>query len=1030
VKPPPLAFCTVIAKNYLAHARVLAASLRRHHPDVPLTVLLVDEPEGRFDPAREPFRTVSLSDLDLPRPQEFCFRYNVVELSTAVRPHLLRHVFAHGPDQIVYLDPDVRVYAPLDTALDELQRANVVVTPHLTRPSDGDGAASERKTLLSGAYNMGFLALRRRDAVDRFLRWLCDRLERECVVDPAHGLFVDQRWMDLAPGMVDGLRVLRDPGYNVGHWNVPERPLRGDPGRPTVDGRPLVFFHFSGFRPEQPALLSRHDERAVTEEPLRSLLAGYGDELKAAGYEECARWPYSHGVFSDGYPVGDDLRVLFREQPDGRFPQPFQVDGDASFLRWAITSAETRARSERAARPVTEEVRLADLPPIVRRILSVRKDVRRAYETAEGRFDRQGLLGWLVNDGVKDFHLKEEWCAEWGAGPAVPEVMPRLLALYDSRPELQRRFPMAFVEEHDAPAFLEWIEGHAAEAGLDASDMDLVRQLFAAHPTARIREIYGRRTDVMEAYPSALGWPADTGFVAWLRYSGRREHGLATDWTRWFARAQEQHLCLRIHQAYPERPDWQRAHPHGLSPLGRRRFLAWLQETGAAELGPEPAAVHRLCPPEMLSAVEELRRVHARDPDLQLRFAQAFHHVGQTERLLAWLREELGETGDLESDWLAAVERELKPLGLVGHGVTVVGYLRAGFGLGELARATMRSLEAVEYPYATASVEHRPAWQSGFTDRPAPAPYPFTILHLNPDGVRDVREKLDLGSLPGRYRIGYWAWELEEMPREWAEAFPLFDEVWTCSRHAAAALAAGSSVPVHTVWPSVEDIAPAGEPPVPAGTGGFTFLLIYDLLSETERKNPIGLIEAFRRAFRKDDRVRLVIKTANGSERPDDLRRVVDAARGLPVEVRDGYASRAETVGLMRACDVYVSLHRAEGFGFTLAEAMALGKPVIATYYSGNVDFMAPWNSFPVPYSLIEISARHGPYVPGMRWAEPDLEAAAALMRQVYGRPEHAADVAARGRADVLRLLSAKACGERIEARFRAIRRNGLVDLR
>jgi glycosyltransferase involved in cell wall biosynthesis len=1011
---------------------VLAASLRRHHPDVTLTVLLVDEPAGRFDPAREPFRTASLADLHLPRPQEFCFRYNVVELSTAVRPHLLRHLFALGHDRVVYLDPDVRVYAPLDDALDELQRANVVVTPHLTRRSDDDEAASERKALLCGTYNMGFLALRRSDEVDRFLRWLCDRLERECIVDPANGLFVDQRWMDLAPGLVEGLRVLRHPGYNVGHWNLAERPLKGEPGRPTVDGSPLVFFHFSGFRPQEPSLVSRHHPRPVTEEPLRTVLASYGEELKAAGYDECVRWPYAHGVFSDGFPVGDELRVLFREQPAGRFPEPFLVDSDPSFVRWAITSAEAeaRTRSERAARPVTEVVRLADLPPIVRRILAVRKDVRRAYETGDERFDRQGLLGWLVNDGVKDFHLKPEWCAAWGAGPAVPEVMPRLLALYDSRPDLQRLFPMAFVEEHDAPAFLEWIEAHAAEAGFDASTLERLRALFAARPVGQIRQIYARRTDVGQAYPCALDGPADTGFVGWLRYSGRREHGIPPDWTRWFARAQEQHVCLRIHQAWPRRRDWQQAHPRGLTPLGRRRFLSWLQETSDPELGSAPAAVRRLCPPEMISAVEELRRVHRSDAELQRRFAQAFHNVGQTEGLLAWVREELGETGNLESDWLASVEQELKPLGLVGHGVTVVGYLKAGFGLGELARATVRSLEAVEYPYATASVDHRPAWQSDFVDRPAPAPYPFSLLHLNPDGVRDVRQRLDLGSLPGRYRIGYWAWELEEMPPEWAEAFPLFDEVWTCSRHAAAALAAGSSVPVHTVWPSVEDLDPHGGPAPPASRDAFTFLLIYDLLSETERKNPIGLIEAFRRAFRKDDRVRLLVKTANGSERPEDLRRVVDAARGLPVEVRDGYASRAETAALLRACDAYASLHRAEGFGFTLAEAMALGKPVIATYYSGNVDFMAPWNSFPVPCSLVEVPARHGPYRPGMRWAEPDLDAAAALMRQVYERPEQAAEVAARGRADVLRLLSAKSCGERIEARFRAIRRHGRVDLR
>src|SRR5262249_46321506 len=288
--------------------------------------------------------------------------------------------------------------------------------------------------------------------------------------------------------------------------------------------------------------------------------------------------------------------------------------------------------------------------------LKVRQDVRRAYETSDGRFDRPGLLGWLVNDGVKDFHLKQEWCAEWGAGPAVPEVMPRLLALYDASPELRRRYPLAFVEEQGAPAFRQWIEDHATERGLGGPDMDLVRALFAARPSARIREIYFRRADVQQAYPRALEWPADAGFVGWLRLSGRREHGLAPDWWRWFERSQQQHLRLRVPQADPARPDGQPTHPRGLTPRGRGRFLAWLQEMRAEELGAEPAAVTQLCPPEMLSAVEELRRVHARDADLQQRFAQAFRQVGQTERLLAWLREEYERPGDLESGWLARVE--------------------------------------------------------------------------------------------------------------------------------------------------------------------------------------------------------------------------------------------------------------------------------------------------------------------------------------------------------------------------------------
>jgi glycosyltransferase involved in cell wall biosynthesis len=135
------------------------------------------------------------------------------------------------------------------------------------------------------------------------------------------------------------------------------------------------------------------------------------------------------------------------------------------------------------------------------------------------------------------------------------------------------------------------------------------------------------------------------------------------------------------------------------------------------------------------------------------------------------------------------------------------------------------------------------------------------------------------------------------------------------------------------------------------------------------------------------------------------------------------YLSRADVMGLIRACDAYVSLHRAEGFGYTLAEAMALERPVVATYYSGNVDFMTPWNSFPVPYRLVEIPEDRGRYARGRAWADPDLEAAAELMRSVFTDRERAAEVARRGREDVGRLLSARACGERVVARLRTISR-------
>jgi glycosyltransferase involved in cell wall biosynthesis len=155
--------------------------------------------------------------------------------------------------------------------------------------------------------------------------------------------------------------------------------------------------------------------------------------------------------------------------------------------------------------------------------------------------------------------------------------------------------------------------------------------------------------------------------------------------------------------------------------------------------------------------------------------------------------------------------------------------------------------------------------------------------------------------------------------------------------------------------------------------------------------------------------------------RKDELRLVIDAAAGLPVTVCDRYLARPDLLGLLRSCDCYVSLHRTEGFGFTLAEAMALAKPVIATFYSGNTDYMTPWNCFPVPYRMGEIRVRRGAYPEGYAWAAPDVEAAAALMRKAYREPDLAAEVGARARADITRLLSVRACGERMIRRLEAI---------
>jgi glycosyltransferase involved in cell wall biosynthesis len=1035
----------------------MVKSLRRFHPDLAVYVLFIDDIEGFVDPAEEGFAVLSLADLELPRPREFCFRYEVMELSTAVKPFLLRCLLDRGHRELLYLDPDIWVFRPLDALFEWLGDADLLLTPHLTGALADGHHPDERAILLSGSYNLGFVGIARGAQIDTLLAWWSERCELHCLSDVARGLFVDQRWMDLAPAFVDRVRIVRHPGYNAAYWNLAQRPLSGDPHSPWAAGEPLHFYHWSGFDPLKPTALSRHEDRypVIRTEPLLSMAREYTGELLTAGYRVSSRWPYSLGVLRDGHPIAKELRDVFRDQPPGRFPDPFEPAGEQSFLSFAITppsdgrlaplverlhrawtqldhsgrwrqtlpARALRMLATKVLDPLREKLsRDAALPPLAGGVLKHRPDVRKVFATPDGGTDRLRFLRWLAADGGAHHQLKPAWCARWLEQAEGPGVMPRLVELYDSEPGLQARFPMAFVEEHDAPFFLAWLEAQGAARGFTASVMPQVRRLFGARPAASIRAIYAGRPDVVEAYPDALSWPPDPGFLAWLRNSGGKEHGLREDWVRWFERSTAQHACLQIDTLYRQSADWQALHPLGATSFGRASLLDWLKGSGGIGLGLDLRTLERLCPVAAATPLDELRLLHDRAPKVRARFPRAFEDAGEMEGLLARVHELAGELG-LDQEWLERLAREASGLCL-RRGATIVGYLRTESGMGELSRSTARALREVRYPLTTVDIADAPQRQFDLSLVPedhGPA-LSFTIVHANaPEALGHVARLAPW--LTGRYAIGYWAWELSELPPDWVHAFALFREVWTCSTYAAAAIGRRAPVPTQTMWPALTDAPPSsrGRRAFGLPEDRFTLLFMCDLLSEMERKNPLGLLRAFRSAFRGDDRVQLVIKAANGDLRREDRRRLTDAASGLPVTIMDSHLSRPDVQALIVACDAYVSLHRAEGFGYTLAEAMALERPVVATYYSGNVDFMTPWNSFPVPYELVEMPEDRGRYRKGSVWAEPDLEAAANQLRTVFRDREGAALVAKRGREDVERQLSSRACGERILARLNAL---------
>lgn len=354
-------------------------------------------------------------------------------------------------------------------------------------------------------------------------------------------------------------------------------------------------------------------------------------------------------------------------------------------------------------------------------------------------------------------------------------------------------------------------------------------------------------------------------------------------------------------------------------------------------------------------------------------------------------------------------------------GVNVVGFFKAEFGQGEAARRLVDALERAGIPLATVTYDRIPHRQAHpFEERSGDPVYDANILCLNAEHLLYFTQGDGRELLRGRYSVGLWFWETNRFPRQLRPALDFVDEVWVASPFVAEAIAAETNKPVLTFPLPV--IVPEATGLSRADLGlpedAYVFAYVFDFFSTIQRKNPIGLIEAYKRGFPEPNGTLLYLKSINGAEAPEDLARVRAAAAGRPdIRLEDAYVSGERLTALIALCDCYVSLHRSEGFGLTIAEAMAFGKPAIATAYGGNLAFMEEGSSYLVPYGLSALDEPVGPYPAGTVWAEPDLDAAAELMRQAYEAPEAAREVGRRGREIVTTRQSLEAAAGFLEGR-------------
>ncbi len=690
--------------------------------------------------------------------------------------------------------------------------------------------------------------------------------------------------------------------------------------------------------------------------------------------------------------VPDDGLEPSREQMEraGRIEQTIMaVDGGAdaeAFLEWWGAHVEQALGSLDARR---SGARPEDRPWLARLL-----------ELAPARFSTAVLDDPGCNLNMWNLHRRA-----LGGSPAEPRVDGRwplrFLNLPGFDPDRPHRLSASASRARvsRSPVLHELCESYATElrrCGWRDSDHhgDVGRRLQGGLVyDESLRAMYNSALALGEPIEALFSEPATRAFIAWLQ--GPAPRGAAYGINRYV-----------FHRVARERPDVIRAYPD-LDGADGPDYLAWCWAFGRREL----AIPERFMPP----APERAPAPPAPEPIAAARAPEAPTPAAGPSATA-------GPSAPAAPSSTAAQD---------GPAVRLTGYLGHTLGLGAAARGYVQALGAAGVPVRTVSVPlHHLALPAalaaeygrhGFEDLVQDGRHGFEIVAVNADELPDFVERLGEDYFEGP-RIGIWGWETNSIPPRWQRAFALVDEIWVYSRFMAENIGAVAPVPVLTLPPPVQRPLERHGPLRLGVPEGFLFLFAFDYLSTIQRKNPVGLIEAFKRAFAPGEGPQLLIKTINAPLRPLAEEEVLWAAHERPdVHVLDRSLSAEELGGLMAACDCYVSLHRAEGFGLTMAEAMAIGKPVIATGYSGNVDFMNQENSFLVDYTLGRVGPECEIYPPEGEWADPSIGHAAELMRRVHGEPEQAARLAARAAEDIALTLSPEATGAAMRSRLREL---------
>jgi len=328
--------CTIVSANYLHFAWTLAESFLKYHPDDEFHLLVVDRLPEDFTQLNPDVHVLEVESLGLPEFSSLAFKFDLLELNTAVKPSFIKHLFTLGADKVIYFDPDIYVFHSLELIYDELDTCSIVLIPHILTPTPDAEHVYERDFLGTGVFNLGFIAVSNSSQGRDFLDWWEDRCLNFGFHDLRAGLFVDQKWMNLAPCLFDNIHILRHPGCNAAYWNLHERTLSEVEGDYMINGAfPLVFFHYSGYRPSVPDQLSgKLRVPQVLDEALLGLMEFYRDRLLANEAKRHQDRPYAFANFSDGSLITLLARRLYSATLD-RWESEDPFDASGKFFKAA-----------------------------------------------------------------------------------------------------------------------------------------------------------------------------------------------------------------------------------------------------------------------------------------------------------------------------------------------------------------------------------------------------------------------------------------------------------------------------------------------------------------------------------------------------------------------------------------------------------------------------------------------------------------------------------------------------------------------